>query len=254
MLFACALFSSGCDDGTRATDSASDPMVALPQPVFGDGSLRGVVRREGPRPPVKMLDNTSCHASAKAIPDETLLVGPDLGLANAVVWLKSAPGSDGSGQPTVKLDQIDCRYTPHVVALQVGQRLRVTTSDPIFHNTHYLSRLNGTDNFGLSSAGDFKDIRFKHPEFFRVRCDVHKWMSAWIAVMPSPFFATTDESGTFTIDRVPPGHYTIGVWHELLGELEIEASVGSGRSNQQTDVKPVEVIYRASDPTIDHKP
>lgn len=51
-------------------------------------------------------------------------------------------------------------------------------------------------------------------------------MAAWIAVVDHPFFAVTDAGGNFEIKGLPPGTYTIEVWHEAyLGttrEIEVK--------------------------------
>ena len=52
-------------------------------------------------------------------------------------------------------------------------------------------------------------------------------MSAYILVFTHRYFAVTDASGRYEIGRVPPGAYTLTVWHE--GEVrETRAIVVSG--------------------------
>lgn len=200
----------------------------LAPPVMGDGKIAGVVRFPGTPPERKFLDNSNCHAHMpKAIRERTIVVGADQGLADVVVWLADAPPSNGAARPRVILDQIDCEYVPHVVAVQVGQTLRVTTSDEVFHNTHYNSFENGSLNFGLPNRGDFRDLQFRNSEFLRVRCDVHPWMSAQVAVLPNPFFSVSDEDGKFTIEGVPPGEYTLVARHDMLGERRAKVTVGA---------------------------
>ena len=60
---------------------------------------------------------------------------------------------------------------------------------------------------------------------FKVKCDVHPWMGAFVHVLDHPFFSVTGDDGTFTISGLPPGNYTVTAWHETLGE------------QQQADVK-----------------
>ncbi len=42
-------------------------------------------------------------------------------------------------------------------------------------------------------------------------------MTAWIFVVPHPWFDVTDEKGTFTIRKVPPGTYTLWLRHPDTG-------------------------------------
>jgi hypothetical protein len=232
-----SLAAAGCDNGPAV------PAGQLPPPVFGTAAVGGRVLFVGTPPERKMIDNSTCHAGATALQEETVVVGEGGGLANVVVWLKTAPASDGSSQPEVKLDQVNCRYVPHVAAVQINQPLRVGSSDPVFHNTHYVSQYNGSLNFGLANAGDFKLLKFKSAEFIEARCDVHPWMRSQIAVMPSPFFAVTDAAGRFAIGRVPPGKYTLATWHALLGERTAEVTIGE--STPGGDGPAVSIEYRA---------
>jgi len=51
-----------------------------------------------------------------------------------------------------------------------------------------------------------------------VKCNVHAWMHAWIGVVDHPYYAVTGPDGAFALPNVPPGDYTVAVWHEKLGE------------------------------------
>jgi len=65
---------------------------------------------------------------------------------------------------------------------------------------------------------------------FKVKCDVHGWMKAWMAVMPNPFYSVSQDNGTFTISNLPPGSYTIVAWHEKYGQQEQQLTVGAKES------------------------
>ena len=67
-----------------------------------------------------------------------------------------------------------------------------------------------------------------------VRCDVHPWMRAWVAVLDHPFFARTGADGSFRLAGVPAGEYTLDVWHERFGRKEVAATVRAGKT---TDVR-----------------
>jgi plastocyanin len=226
----CLLFGISCD-------RKDSPAVSRPRPVFGSGTIRGTVKFIGTPPPRETIPNKPCHDGAPELKDETVVVNADGTLANVFVYLANVPASDGSGRPAALLDQKDCHYVPHAVGVQVGQTLTVRTSDPgTMHNVHMIpqQQKNPAANFGLTTAGAEKEVKFDQAEFIRVKCDVHPWMTAYIGVFDSPFFALTSEaSGSWEITKVPAGDYKLIAWHEQYGIVEQTVSV---KDNEAVDV------------------
>jgi hypothetical protein len=220
------LWTAGCDTGSTASDVAPQADGA-----FGRGVVSGVVAFGGTPPPVAMIPNDTCHnQGARPLPDETVVVNEGgKTLRNVIVYLDGVSGRyDGTQAPAAVLDQVDCRYVPHVLAVQAGQTLLVKSSDPTLHNVHYRPAENPAGNFGLTQAGSDRRVTFarSEPEPVRVKCDVHPWMTAYVGVLPHPFFAVTGDHGRFEISRVPPGSYTLVAWHERYGRLTRPITVG----------------------------
>lgn len=208
--------------------------ASRPAPVLGSNVIEGVVRFDGIAPPLPMIDTGGTCRDAKAIQSETLVINRDGGLRDVVVWLDDAPASDGGQFPPALLDQVGCRYVPHVVAVQTGQPLRIRSSDSEFHNVHWVNGENPGVNLGFTTPGETRIVMFDQPDFIRARCDVHAWMEAWIAVVPNPFFAVTDSDGKFRIDRVPPGRYHLRAWHARAGERTATVDVADGTAGKVT--------------------
>ena len=66
------------------------------------------------------------------------------------------------------------------------------------------------------------------PELISVKCDAHGWMNAFIKVVDHPYHAVTDANGKFTIKDIPPGTYTVEVWHETLKTQTKQVTVQVG--------------------------
>lgn len=148
-------------------------------------------------------------------------------MSNVVVYLEDGPNVASKMEP-VLLDQQYCRYTPHVVAVRTGQTLKVKSSDPTLHNAHSDKGTNKPFNLSFADAGQTKELSFTQPEVaIRVRCDVHQWMSAYVAVFDHPFFAVTGEDGAFELKGVPAGTYTLVAWHERYGQKKQPVTVGA---------------------------
>jgi plastocyanin len=164
--------------------------------------------------------------------DESLVVGPGGGIANVVVSLQ-AQGTELKGPlpsgPAV-LDQRGCQYQPHVLAVMVGQPIVVRNSDRFLHNVHALPVYNPAFNLGQPTVDPGRAVGpMMLAERFRVKCDVHPWMGAYINVFDHPYFAVTGADGTFAIPgTVPDGRYTLLAWHETLGEKTAMIEVARG--------------------------
>jgi plastocyanin len=232
---------AGCDRDIGTGVSPSPQRDKRSAPVRGNGVIEGVVRLTGwtaKQPPPQIVKCLGSGHDVK-IEDESVVVSRDGLLRDVVVYLKDAPASDGSNEPPVLLDQVNCRYVPHVVAVQVGQTLRVKSSDATLHNVHMAPRDNATVNMGMTGVGT-RDLRFQASERIRVRCDVHPWMSADVVVLDNPFSAVSGADGTFEITGVPPGEYTLVASHGRLGEMEQKVTV--------TGEKPTETAFEYRPP------
>ncbi|MBC8108439.1 MAG: hypothetical protein H7Z14_17775 [Anaerolineae bacterium] len=219
MLIACAL---GCDQ--RSNASSAQPADA--STIHGARIIRGQIILDGPPPVMTEIRNTPCCDGApKTLKEETVVIGANGGLANTFVYIDGLPRVNGQSLPSPTLDQIGCRYTPHVVGVCIGQTLRVRTSDDTMHNVHLSTQRNESKNFGMTSPGDEKTIRFREPEFIRAKCDVHPWMTAYIGVFENPCFAVTDSDGRFELANLPAGKYKLVTWHERYGRLEQDVEV-----------------------------
>lgn len=216
----------GCGRGSQGTQSNNS--AATTQPT-GNGVITGRVVLSGNIPPALTIPGSPM---AK---DETIVASSDGSLKNVIVFLKNAPPAGPPPQTPALLDQINCVYVPHVVAMQAGQVLRIQSSDNVLHNVQLMCTANPSANLGFPSPGH-QDLTLNQPESpFRVKCDVHPWMNAWIAVFDHPWFAVTGDDGRFTISRIPPGNYILAAWQEALPEQEQPITV--------TDSTPINVQF-----------
>lgn len=215
------LASIGCDNS-----QASMNRPALPASVPGNGIVRGTISFTGVPPVMKSITSTeACCQGEPQLAEETVIVNANGTLKNVFVYLEGAPATDGRAQPQVVLDQVRCRYTPHVLGVQVGQSLVVRSSDPTMHNVHYVPQKNQARNLSMSGAGQQTPVTFDYAEFVRVKCDVHPWMAAWVGVFENPFFAATGDEGSFEIKNIPSGTFKLVAWHERYGRQETTVTV-----------------------------
>lgn len=217
--------SAGCG-GDAGSDPPPEPAAeAPPTEPLGSSTIAGAVRYDGDLPrlqPLNMDADPACAAKhAEPVFPEILDVDEEAGLANVLVYVADnlPPGPYPLAEPPV-IDQVGCRYTPHVAGIMVGQELLVLNSDELLHNVHSLSEVNAPFNRAMPGAIKRATFSFTDEEpAFRIKCDVHPWMSTYLAVFSHPYFAVTGPDGSFEIPGLPAGTYTIEIWHERLGTM-----------------------------------
>lgn len=201
----------------------------------GTASISGKVSFEGvvPAPErVAVANDAVCQALHPQGIERRALEVQDGGLANVLVYVKSGLGAapPAPSEPVV-IDQQGCAYVPEVVVVQVGQPLKIRNSDGTFHNVHTWSTVNPAFNIAQPRKGMEAVRTFEKAELlFPVRCDIHSWMRASIAVLPHPFHAVTGPDGTFEIRGLPAGVYEIEAVHEKLKALTGKLSVKDGEA------------------------
>jgi len=133
----------------------------------------------------------------------------------------------------VVLDNLNCRFSPHVVFVQTGQDLIIKNSDPVGHNSNVATLKNPASNTLIPASGETK-VSFRSDEAVpaAVTCNIHPWMKGWVVVRDNPYAAVTDEEGNFTIKSLPEGEVELQFWHEKAGYLD--SIVINGK---KTDVK-----------------
>lgn len=199
------------------------------------GTVKGRISFTGKEPGNRVIrmgmDPMCASANAGKRPvNEVYLVGANNALGNVFVKLEgSFPATPVPSQP-VEIDQLACFYKPRVLGARVGQTLRVKNGDNLLHNVHSDSAKRNGFNFAEPVKGMQRDVTLKDEEMLRIGCDVHRWMTAWVGIVPHPYFAVSDVQGTFTIANVPAGKRNITAWHEAFGTLTKAVDVKAGQT------------------------
>ena len=194
------------------------------------GALAGRVTLTGLAPQLANLPVTrDMKVCGTSKPDESLEV-KDSGVKNAVIWFTDLPEAGDAKPPRQKLDQTSCAFSPHVLAAPIGAAVDVVNSDKALHNVRAQEGDLKLMNYAMPIPGHVVPTRLKKQGIFKVSCDVHPWMRAWILVLPTAKLAVTDENGAYRIEGLPPGKHQIKIWHERLGEKDAEIEISADRT------------------------
>lgn len=232
------LLSVSCN---KQEENAAGPVW---QPAGNEGNITGAISFTGPPPAprqIQMDSDAKCAERGAQTVDDVLVNNGRL--QNVFVYVKSGLPQANFAVPATAatLDQRDCKYSPRVLGLQVGQPLQVTNSDNTNHNVHPAPKLNRQwDEAQLPGQGPITRKFSRAEVLIPVKCNLHSWMLAHIAILPHPFYAVSASDGNFTIKGLPPGEYELEAWHERYG-----AKTSKVKVDAQSDAR-VEFSYAAA--------
>ena len=241
MLVLASFLTVACGPKDEPVDDEETSTKRTYTTTGNEGSVAGVIKFEGTPPAAKKIDmgaDANCaSAPGEKTTDDVVVV--DGKLTNVYVYVKG-PAVDGYSFPPptdpVLLDQLGCRYQPRVLGLRTGQLLRVTNSDQATHNVHPTPAKNAEWNQSQPPGQGAIEKKFNKPEtLIPVKCNQHPWMKAHVGVLEHPFFNVA-KNGSYTINGLPPGDYTLVAWHEMGGDKGTEktAKITIGAKESKT--------------------
>jgi plastocyanin len=232
-----ALLAAACGGSPSNAPATTGAPAAAPATNPTDpataATISGLIVFKGtppPRTPISMESDPRCMPEGGAATTETAIVGKGGALQNVFVYVKDGLGDRRFPVPATPIvfEQKGCTYRPHVFGVQVGQPIEVLNSDATLHNIHAMPEANQEFNVGQGQQGARHTHVFSAVEVMvPFKCDVHRWMRAYVGVLDHPFFAVTGPDGAFSIAGLPPGTYTIEARHEMFGTRTTTVTVGA---------------------------
>ncbi len=161
-------------------------------------------------------------------------------LLNAIVVIEGVEKGKPMASQTMSMVGQNCAFLPYTGAVEKkgkGKKnrpvLEVLNEDTVIHNPHPFEMIGAGRrslwNIGLPEKGDklSKGLRVKRGNVVKLQCDQHDFMHAWIRVTTNPYWVLVGKDGSYNIDQVPPGKYTLVAWHPILGEQKKDITVGA---------------------------
>jgi plastocyanin len=224
--------------------AAADPAAVASE--SGSLYLEVLLRGEAPPAPIIAPDK-NVERCGHTLADPVLLVSAGR-VADAVAWLElesvARTPSSAEAPQELRLRSRDCQMEPRIQTAHRGARLTIGNGDAITHNPH--GWLGDRTVFNVTLLDDEVQVTrtLRDPGVYRIDCDTHRWMRAFVHVFDHGWHGCTDADGGLRWGAVPAGSHTLHLWHEVLGEQALPVVVEPGR----------EAVVRAEFELLDHRP
>jgi plastocyanin len=245
--------------GAKTTQSAKPAVTATatgaaaPAPgkdgPMGTATIKGAVSFSGKAPemkvPKKRKDAEFCKT--KEVKYNAVLVNGGK-LQDVLVRLAndSVKGDYKAPAKHAEIDQVDCMYTPRIQGIVAGQEIDIKNADGTLHNVHTFKGNETWFNQAQPKGSVAISKEIEDTKLIKFVCDVHPWMRGFVVASTHPFFAVSGADGTFTIDKVPAGKFTIEAWHATYGLKTATVEVADGKPAEVnftydgTEAEPIE--------------
>jgi hypothetical protein len=225
-----------CGGGDREADPQTGGPAAAPVAVENPATLTGHIAFDGVAPPprpIDMRDEPSCAERHEEGTDSQEIVVNDGRLKNVFVYISEGiTDTHPTSGDEVLIDQEGCIYHPRVVGAQTRQTIVFRNSDGLLHNIKAVPSVNRGFNISQPNNMDTQRSFPSQEVMIPIECNVHGWMQAYIGVLDHPYFAVSAADGTFTIENLPPGTYTVETWHERYGTQTQQVTLGPDETGE----------------------
>jgi plastocyanin len=205
---------------------------------MGTATIKGVVNFTGKAPdmkvPKKRKDAEFCKTKEvkynAVVADKGKLADVFVRLANdAVKGDYKAPATHAV------INQTDCMYSPRIQGVVAGQTIDIKNGDATLHNVHtYKGAESWFNKPQIKGSDPIAQEMPDEPKIIKFTCDVHPWMRGFVVVTAHPFFGVSGADGSFTIEKVPAGEYTLEAWHPFYGLKTAKVKVEDGKTAEAT--------------------
>ena len=209
--------------------------------VSDGGAVKGKVSFEGALPSdavENILITKNPDVCGKGEREVVWVDVKDGALRGAFVFLDKIKTGKKWAKPELGIylvNQKGCRFTPWAQVVRPGPIVIRNSDAGVLHNIN-ARELIGVEkgrvvkktlfNFGQPDPGDIKDkIKPRRSSYIGINCEAHNFMFGFIMAPTHPYAVVVGEDGSFSIDNIPPGKYTLKAWHPRFGIKKAKITV-----------------------------
>jgi plastocyanin len=160
----------------------------------------------------------------------------DKPLVGAVITLET-PAMPQASPVAVIMDQVNLSFVPDVLVIPLHSKVTFPNSDAISHQVYSFSSARQFQ-LPLYRGKAYPPVVFDQPGIVTLGCNIHDNMLAYIVVTGAPYFGRTGTDGTWSVPNLPPGKYSVRVWHPLLNESQdVERTVQAGAERDAIELR-----------------
>ena len=210
------------------------------------GVIAGRVTTAVPGSIEPLTVTTNVDVCGETVPDESVLVDAEGGLANAVVTGVGLAAPTGA--PPILVSNDGCRFQPRVQVSRPGEQIALTSADDVLHTSHaYAEDGRSLFNVAIPMPGLTITRQLTARGLIRLVCDTHTWMRGFVMASVDRAVVSAAD-GSFRIEDVPPGTYELRIWHEQLGVAFHAVTVATdGVTEVRVDMQPSGEVVSSRD-------
>jgi plastocyanin len=132
----------------------------------------------------------------------------------------------------IEISQENQEFSAFLTIVQNGTKVVLPNRDNVQHHVYSLSRPRRFE-LPLYNPGQTESIVFELEGQVTIGCNIHDWMISHVVVVPTPWFAKTDDAGAVRV-TAPPGRYRLEIWHPRMAKPDTrEVTLADGAPAQQ---------------------
>jgi hypothetical protein len=195
---------------------------------WGNIKVRFVYGGDYQAAPKIQVNKDAAFCGKFGLVDETLVVNPEnKGIANVIVFYRDRvpakihPSYNELIDKPIFIDNLKCRFEPHVTAIWHKRKIALKNGDTVGHNVKVDTFFNKGINPILPSGSTiFHQFTMEERLPSKISCSIHPWMSGWMVVRDNPYIGVSNKDGAVEIKNVPAGEFEFQFWQEKAGYIQ----------------------------------